>query len=161
MTRAFWFGLALLGAVLVQTALGYVVPGPGRYVDPFLLIVVYTALVAGETRGMLAGVAAGWVQDVLFGGRILGLSALSKLAVGYLAGLAGGRFLVTTTGARALVVLAASILDGLLVPWLASVFTIDVTPLGPLAFVARASLNALVGGLLFAALERRVQRSFS
>jgi rod shape-determining protein MreD len=160
-TRAFWFGLALLGAVLVQTALGYVVSGPGRFVDPFLLIVVYTALVAGETRGMLAGVAAGWVQDVLFGGRILGLSALSKLVIGYLAGLAGGRFLITTTGARALTVLAASLLDGLLVPWLASVFAIEVTPLGPLAFVARGALNALVGGVLFAALERRRHGSFS
>jgi rod shape-determining protein MreD len=158
-TRAFWFGLALVGAVLVQTALGYLVPAPGRFVDPFLLAVVYTALVAGETPGMLAGAAAGWVQDVVFGGRVLGLSALSKLAVGYLAGLAGGRFLIATTGARALAVFAASVLDGLLVPWLASVFAIEVTPLGPLAFVARASLNALVGGLLFEAVERRRQRS--
>jgi rod shape-determining protein MreD len=158
-TRAFWFTLALVGAVLVQTALGYVVPSPGRFVDPFLLIVVYTALVAGETPGMLAGVAAGWVQDVVFGGRVLGLSALSKLAVGYLTGLAGGRFLIATTGARALAILAASFLDGMLVPWLASVFAIEVTPLGPLAFVARASLNALAGGLVFAAVERRRQRS--
>jgi rod shape-determining protein MreD len=158
-TRAFWFGLALTGAVLVQTALGYVVAAPGRFLDPFLLVVVYTALVAGETPGMLAGVAAGWVQDVAFGGRVLGLSALSKLAVGYFAGLAGGRFLITTTPARATAVLAASVLDGLLVPWLASVFAIEVTPLGPLAFVARASLNALVGGLVFAAAERRRTRS--
>jgi len=160
-SRAFWFAAALVGAVLVQTALGYLVPGPGRFVDPFLLIVVYAALAGGETRGMLAGVAAGWVQDVLFGGRILGLSALSKLAIGYVAGLAGGRFLITTTGARALAVLAASVVDGLLVPWLASVFTIEVTPLGPLALVARACANALAGGLLFAAVERRLSRSLS
>ena len=32
---------------------------------------------------VLAGVAAGWVQDLLFGGPILGLSALSKLLVGF------------------------------------------------------------------------------
>ena len=161
MTRAFWFALALLGAVLVQTALGYVVPGPGRFLDPFLLIVVYAALSAGETQGMLAGVAAGWVQDVLFGGRVLGLSGLSKLVIGYLAGLAGARFLITTTAARALAVLLASFLDGLLVPWLASAFTIELTPIGPLAAVARASANALFGGVIFAALERRLQRSIS
>ena len=161
MTRAFWFALALVGAVLVQTALGYLVAGPGRFIDPFLLVVVYAALAGGETRGMFAGVAAGWVQDVVFGGRVLGLSALSKLAVGYAAGVAGGRFLITTPGARALAVLAASVADGILVPWLASVFQIEVTPVGPLAFVGRACANALVGGLLFAAVERRLQRSLS
>jgi rod shape-determining protein MreD len=160
-TRAFWFALALVGAVLVQTALGYLVAGPGRFVDPFLLLVVYAALVGGETRGMLAGAAAGWVQDVVFGGRILGLSALSKLVVGYAVGMAGGRFLIATPGARALVVLAASVADGILVPWLASIFQLEVTPVGVLAFVGRACANALVGGLLFAAVERRLQRSLS
>jgi rod shape-determining protein MreD len=154
-----WFALALVGAVLVQTALGYLVPGPGRYLDPFLLIVVYAALAGGAIRGMLAGAAAGWVQDVLFGGRVLGFSALSKLLIGYAAGAAGGRFLITTSGARALAVLAASLADGALVPWLTSVFGIEVAPVGPLNFVARACTNALVGGLLFASIERRLQRS--
>jgi rod shape-determining protein MreD len=158
-SRALWFALALVGAVLVQTALGYLVSGPGRYVDPFLLIVVYAALAGGAIRGMLAGAAAGWVQDALFGGRVLGLSALSKLLIGYAAGAAGGRFLITTSGARALAVLAASVADGVLVPWLASVFAIDVTPVGPLVLVARACTNALLGGLLFAAVERRLQGS--
>jgi len=58
-------------------------------------------------------------------------------------------------------VLAASVVDGLLVPWLASVFAIEVTPLGPLALAARACANALAGGLLFAAAERRLSRSLS
>ncbi len=31
MSRAFWTGLAIAGAVLVETALGYLVPAPGRY----------------------------------------------------------------------------------------------------------------------------------
>jgi rod shape-determining protein MreD len=156
-TRAFWFALALVGAVLVQTALGYLVAGPGRFVDPFLLVVVYAALAAGDTRGMLAGAAAGWVQDVVFGGRILGLSALSKLTIGYAVGAAGGRFLITTPGARAFAVLVASAADGILVPWLASVFQIEVTPVGPLAFLGRACANALIAGLVFSAVERRLR----
>ena len=54
-----------------------------RVFDPFLLVVVYCGLTGGEVHGMLAGAAAGWVQDVHFGGRILGLSGLSKLLVGF------------------------------------------------------------------------------
>jgi rod shape-determining protein MreD len=161
MRRAFLAALAILGAVLVETALGYVAPGPGRLLDPFLLVVVYCALSGGETAGTLAGVAAGWVQDVLFGGRVLGLAALSKLAIGYVVGLAGGRFLITGAAARTLVVLIATLADGLLVPWLASVFLVEVSPSGTLALVGRAAANALAGGALFALADRRARRSFA
>ena len=63
-SRALWTALALAGAVLVETALAHLVSSPGRFLDPFLLVVVYCALSGGETHGMLAGAAAGWVQDV-------------------------------------------------------------------------------------------------
>lgn len=161
MKRAMLTALAIAGAVLVETALGYVAPGPGRLVDPFLLVVVYCALSAGETAGTLAGVAAGWVQDVLFGGRVLGLVPLSKLALGYLVGLAGRRVLITGAAARALVVLLASFADGLLVPWLASVFLVEVSPVDALELVARSAATALAGGALFALADRRSRRSFA
>ena len=159
MSRAFWTALAIAGAVLVETALGYVVVFPGRYVDPFLLVVVYCALVGGETHGLLAGASAGWVQDVLFGGRVLGLSALSKLLVGFALGAAAGRFLIASAGARGLVVLLATVVDAVLVQWLASAFSLTADSLPPLGLAARASLNALLGGLLFVLIDRRRRRS--
>jgi rod shape-determining protein MreD len=157
-SRAFWTGLAITGAILVETALGYLVPAPGRYLDPFLLVVVYCALAGNEVSGLLAGSAAGWVQDVLFGGRVLGLSALSKLLVGYAVGLVAGRFLIATTAARALVVLLATVADALLVQWLASVFSVEAAGLSPVTLASRATLTALAGGLLFALVDRRRER---
>jgi rod shape-determining protein MreD len=159
MSRTFWTGLAIAGAVLVETALAYLVAVPGRYLDPFLLVAVYCALVGGETHGMLAGAAAGWVQDVLFGGRVLGLSALSKLVIGFGVGLGGRRFLIASAAARALVVLLATVLDALLVQWLASVFSLEASGLSLLGLASRATLNALAGGLLFALADRRLARS--
>lgn len=158
MTRALWTAFAVLGAVLVETALSYLLPGPGRYVDPFLLVVVYCALLGGETYGMLSGAFAGWVQDALFGGRVLGISALAKLLLGFAVGMAGARFLISGTAARALTVFLATLAEGLLVPWLASVFTLEALAQGPLALLARATVNAVLGGTLFALLERRLQR---
>ena len=35
-------------------------PEPGRYLDPFLLVVVYCALRGGESQGLVVGTAAGW-----------------------------------------------------------------------------------------------------
>lgn len=156
MSRVFWAGLAIAGAILVETALAYLLASPGRYLDPFLLVAVYCALVGGETNGMLAGAAAGWVQDALFGGRVLGLSGLSKLLVAFGVGLAAGRFLIAGAPARALVILLATAADALLVQWLASVFSVQATVLPPLALLSRATLNALVGGLLFALVDRRL-----
>lgn len=157
MKRAAWTALALAGAVLVETALGYLVASPGRYLDPFLLVAVYCALAGGETHGMLAGAAAGWVQDALFGGRILGLSALSKLLVCFGVGVGAGRFMIVSAAARAFVVLLSTVADALLVAWLASVFSVAAAPLSPLALASRATLNALAGGLLFALVERRLR----
>ncbi len=159
MKRVFWTGAAVVGAVLVETALGYLVPGPGRFFDPFLLVVVSCALIADETHGMLAGVAAGWVQDVVFGGRVLGLSALSKLIVGYVVGLAGGRFLISGAAARALTFFMASLADGLLVPWLASIFSLELASLSGLTLLLRATVHALAGALLLALVERRIERA--
>lgn len=159
MSRALWTAVALAGAVLVETALSYLVASPGRYLDPFLLVVVYCALVRGETHGMLAGAAAGWVQDVAFGGPVLGLSALAKLLVGFATGLAGGRFLIATAAARALVVLLAAVADALVVVWLASVFSLELERLSPLELATRATLSALVAGLLYALVDRQLAGS--
>jgi len=156
MRRAFWTAAGIIGAMLVETALGYLVPGPGRYLDPFLLVVVYCGLVGGETHGMLAGVAAGWVQDVLFGGRILGLSAIAKLVVGFSVGAASSQFVLTSPSARALVLLLATAADALLVQWLATVFAIEAAPLSPVVLLSRASVTAVVGGLLYALVDRRL-----
>jgi hypothetical protein len=45
------------------------------------------------------------------------------------------------------------------VQWLASVFSVDVRGLPPLALAARATLSALVGGLLYALVDRQLARS--
>ena len=161
MKRFVWTGVAIVGALLVETGLIYLVAEPGRYLDPFLLVVVYCALRGGETHGMLAGVAAGWVQDVHFGGEVAGLSAFSKLLVGFAVGAAGSHFLLTSTSARALVLLLATAVDALLVLWLTSVFAIDVALMNPVTLASRASLTAVVGVVLFALIDRRLQQTLA
>jgi rod shape-determining protein MreD len=158
MKRTVWTGIAIVGALLLETALGYVVSEPGRYLDPFLLVVVYCALKGGETHGTLAGVAAGWVQDIHFGGTVLGLSALAKLLVGFAVGSAGSHFLISSASARVLVLLLAAVGDALLVQWLASVFSIDAVPMSPVTLASRATLTAVAGGVLFAFVDRRLQQ---
>jgi rod shape-determining protein MreD len=153
--RLFWTALAILAALAVQTALSRIVPGQARILDPFLLVLVYCALKGGEVHGMLAGAAGGWVQDVHFGGRILGLSGLSKTLVGFGVGLASTRFQLTEPGARVLVLLLAVLVDALIMRQLAAAFDVTTGMLSLPAFAVRAVVNAAVGVPLFAVIERR------
>jgi rod shape-determining protein MreD len=156
--KVFWTGFAIVSALVVQSALSRALPAEARVLDPFLLVVVYCALVGGETHGMLAGAAAGWVQDVHFGSSVLGLSPLTKIVVGFGVGLAASRFMLAGPGPRTLTLLVASLADALLFAWLASVFDVRTVALSPLALASRATVNAAVGVALFELLDRRFRR---
>lgn len=156
--KGLWTAIALLAALLVQSALSQVAPDQARILDPFLLVVVYCGLIGGESHGMLAGLAAGWVQDVHFGGPVAGLSGLTKVVVGFGVGAAGSRFLLTGPGARALVLFVATLVDALLFEQLASAFEVAAQPLSIAGLLSRSVLNALVGLPLFELLDRRVLR---
>lgn len=77
----------LLGAALASVTLSarQVAPLP----DLVLLVVVAGALLSGPGGGVLLGLAAGWVVDLLPpGSQVLGTSALMYAGAGALAGLA-------------------------------------------------------------------------
>jgi cell shape-determining protein MreD len=107
---------------------------------------------------MLAGAAAGWVQDVHFGGRILGLSGLSKLLVGFGVGVGSTRFHLGEPGARLLVLMVATIVDALLFGQLARVFDVQAYELSPLGLFARAVVNGAVGMVIFETMDRQRRR---
>jgi rod shape-determining protein MreD len=150
--------LGLLLALGLQTGLSLVLPQQSRLFDPFLLVVVYCGLAFGETHGMLAGAVAGWIQDLQFGGAVTGLSALTKLLVGFVVGAAATRFLIVAATTRFLVVFAATLLDALVFERFAHVFDVPASSASAGWLFARGALNALLGTLLFHAVDNRVKR---
>jgi rod shape-determining protein MreD len=150
--------VALLMALLLQTVLSQLAPQHARVFDPFLLVLVYCGLAGGEVHGMLAGAAAGWVQDVQFGGPVAGVSALSKLLVGFGAGAAAGRFLLTGPGPRLALLLTAYLADALLHHQLAALFDLPRPPLAPGGLLVRGAANALLGTAAYELLEQRLRR---
>jgi rod shape-determining protein MreD len=153
--KAFLTGLAILVAFLLQTSLSRVLPTEARVLDPFLLVVVYCALVGGETHGMLAGAVAGWVQDVNFGGTVLGFAPLAKIVVGFCVGQAAARFMLAGPGPRTLTLLVAALADAFIFAWLCAVFDVKTVALSPLSLASRATVNAALGVVLFEVLDRR------
>jgi rod shape-determining protein MreD len=150
--------LASLVALAVQTGLSLVLPHESRLFDPFLLVVVYCGLVFGETHGMLAGAVAGWVQDLQFGGAVTGLQALTKILVGFGVGAVATRFLIAATATRFLLLFGATLVDGLVFERFARVFDVAVSELSAASLLGRGALNALLGSLLFHAIDVRARR---
>jgi rod shape-determining protein MreD len=157
--RTFWTALALVAAFLVQSGLTRVAPFFARIFDPFLLVLVYCGLAYGEVYGMLVGVAAGWIQDVQFGGRIMGLSGLSKVLVGFAVGAAGSRFQLSEPGPRGLVLAAAAILDTLIFSGLAAAFDVPTARVSLGEGVGRGLACACLGVVLYELVERRLMRT--
>ncbi len=156
--KIFWTALALLLALGLESGLSRLLPSYARMLDPFLLVLVYCGLAGGEIHGMLAGAVGGWMQDVLFGGRVLGLNALSKVLVGFGVGLAATRFHLAEPAPRVLVVFLAATLDALILGRLVAAFDVRAMGLPVSSLLARASLNALLGALLYGVLERWFRR---
>jgi rod shape-determining protein MreD len=156
--RYAWTAGALLLALVLQSALGIVAPSEVRIVDLFLIVVVYCGLTGGETHGMLTGAAAGWIQDIHFGGPIVGLSALTKLLVGFGVGVAGNRFMIVGTSPRSLTLFAAVVAEAVLLRQLALVFDVPAGGLSVFGLLARATVTALIGALVFEAIDLRLKR---
>jgi rod shape-determining protein MreD len=148
-------GLALALALVVQSGLSLAGPPVAHVLDPFMIVLVYVGLRDGETQGMLAGAAAGWLQDLHFGGPVVGLSGLSKIVVGFCVGLAGGRLLLTGNAERLLVVLSAALMDGLVLERLLSVFDLPSSELTLSLLLIRAVTTALVGAAIYSLVDRR------
>ena len=153
--KVFWTAVALLAALLLQTALTQVAPGHARILDPFLIVLVYCGLTGGEMHGMLAGVAAGWIQDIHFGGTVLGLAGLTKVLIGFGVGAASTRFHLVEPGPRVLVLLVATAADALIYTELAAVFDVAVYEVTPAGILLRAAVNAVVGVAAYELVERR------
>lgn len=138
----------VLGAVLLQVALARYAVG-GRFVFDLVLVgVVFAALQSGAVAGMLAGTVGGLLLDVLSGG-VVGLGGLVKTVVGYGAGVLGTQFVVAKAHARALIVAAATLVNGLMTVGLRAVIAQTWPSVAWTAMLEAIVINAIVGWLAF------------
>jgi rod shape-determining protein MreD len=98
---------ALAVALVLQTTLAGMSMTGGTRVNLVLVAVVYLALSYGAVTGLLAGTVGGLAQDAIAGG-VVGIGSLSKTVVGFLVGVLGAQFIVSTPVPRFLMFVGAS-----------------------------------------------------
>ncbi|HUG52064.1 MAG TPA: hypothetical protein VMR21_00615, partial [Vicinamibacteria bacterium] len=92
------------------------------------------------------------------GGRILGLSGLTKVLVGFFVGMGSTRFHLGEPAARLLVIMVATVADALVFGRLAQVFDVQAYELSAVGLVVRAVVNGTVGMVVFETLDRQLRR---
>lgn len=157
----------LVAALALQTTLSGLQAGGAIAVNLVLVAVVYVALAFGPVTGVLAGTFGGLAQDALAGG-IVGLGGMTKTLIGFLVGVLGAQFNLSTTMPRLVMFVAATFAHQLIFEGLHAMiggrhFTPQWTPT-----LVQALVNGLIGVLGFllvesgpGALQRRKMRGTS
>ena len=99
--------VAIALSLALQTTMSRFIVGGSVAVDVVLVAVIATALTIGPVGGMLAGTAAGLIQDALSSG-VIGIGGLAKTIVGFLAGAFGQQFIVTAALPRLVIFVAGT-----------------------------------------------------
>lgn len=165
--RALVVLLILAIGIILQTTFARFFVGRMN-VDFVLVAVVYVALSYGPVAGLLGGTAAGLAQDALSGG-ILGIGGLAKTIVGFLAGILGAQFIVSSALPRFVMFSMASVVHAACFMGIYALLPdarATTVPYGQIALQALG--NAAIGLLSFQAVEglpgfvqrRRISRSY-
>jgi rod shape-determining protein MreD len=157
--------VAIALSLALQTTVSRFLIGGSAAVDLVLVAVIGVALTIGPVGGMLAGSAAGLIQDALSSG-VVGIGGLAKTIVGFLAGAFGQQFIVTAALPRLVLFIAGTVLHGVVYMGLYYLLGLREFPSPWKPLLAQALGNALLGIVAFGVIEslpgmverRRVRR---
>ena len=144
--------VAIALSLALQTTLSRFLIGGSAAVDLVLVAVIGVALTIGPVGGMLAGSAAGLIQDALSSG-VVGIGGLAKTIVGFLSGVLGTQFIVTAPLPRFLLLLLATALHAAIFMGLYTLLNLRQFPAPYPAIVGQAFGNAFVGVVAFQMIE--------
>jgi rod shape-determining protein MreD len=145
--------VAIALALALQATLARMLVGGTAVLDLVLVVVVYIALTSGPAAGMVAGSAAGIIQDALSSG-VIGIGGLAKSIVGFLAGVIGQQFIVTAALPRFVMFLAATIMHAAVFMGLYVLLGLRTFSSPWSAIAGQAAGNAVVGMVGFFIVER-------
>lgn len=160
--RGLAYGGIFIAAALVQSAWLVRLEIWGAVLDPLLPLVVAIGIFRGSEAGAVSGIAAGLLQDLL-GGTTLGLYGLSKMVIGFAAGLFERSIYLEDPLLPAVAVFAATVAAETIVR-----LVVVIARLGPVPWPAvvpeilvQGALNGAVAPLAFRlvrTIEQRFQR---
>lgn len=151
--------LLLLAAVLLQTTVAPFMAIKKIEPDIILMVVVAYAFLDGSAQGSLVGFAGGLLQDLAVG-PVLGLNALAKTVVGYVAGLLEDSILFESIFLPVIAVFIATVFHNIVFGAAAMVFDRGPLLMSLLVNLApAAAYNSALAVILFPVIRRLIVRA--
>ena len=145
--------VAIAIALVAQAAISRLTVGGTVALDLALVVVTYLALIWGPLAGMLAGSAAGLLQDTL-GSGVIGIGGLAKTIVGYLAGVVAQQFILTAPAPRFVIFMGATLVHAVVFIGFYTLLGLRSFPSPLPSVVAQAAGNGVIGLGVFLVVER-------
>ena len=145
--------IALVGALALQTTLSGLHAGGAIAVNLVLVAVVYLALAFGAVTGVLAGTIGGLAQDAL-AGSLVGIGGLTKTLIGFVVGVLGAQFNLSTTVPRLVMFVAATFVHEVVFQGLHAMIGGRHFGLQWSVVLAQALVNGLIGVIAFLVVEQ-------
>lgn len=146
--RGLRFTAGLLIALTLHAVLNKIAPGFLEFFDPYVILIVYYAMGGHLVGAIVAGLAAGVVQDA-FTISIPGLHAFTLTLVGYLVAFVNLRLALNGILAFGGCLLGASLLNEALAHLLPVVLLPQPLPFHPEIFFARSVVTTMSGMLVY------------
>jgi rod shape-determining protein MreD len=141
--------VAIVVALAIQTTLpGFKYDGGTAAIDLLLVLPIYIAVTAGAGSGVLAASLAGLLQDSLSSG-ILGIGALAKTIVAYLAGVASTQFILNGPLQRFFMFFLGTVAHAVIFMGLYTLLDLRTFPSPVPSVLTQALGNAVVGVIGF------------
>ncbi len=147
-------GLGILAAFLLYSLFGKISASSLLIFNPFVLVVMYFALLKGEVFGAVTGTLCGLIQDSFSLG-VFGVAGLSQTVLGYSTGFISRKINVAPFSRNFLFLLIMASAELLIWAFLNTIiFSRRLNTGGALLFL-RPLLMALCGSLLFFLMRQR------
>jgi rod shape-determining protein MreD len=145
--RALSFAAALVAVVLAHLAGTWLLADFPRALDLFVVLVVANARRGSSLGGLVGGMAAGLVHDILTGGPY-GLYGIADTMIGYFTARVAQRVVIERASMAMLVVVAAVVVQQAILAALLAILMEQPEPAAPLWWGGKALASGFVALLL-------------
>ena len=146
--RLLQFAIGLVIALTVHSLLHNFFPNALAFVDVYIILVVFYAMGGNLVGTVIAGVAAGFVQDA-FSGSIFGLHAFSLTLCGYLVATVASRIVLRGSLAYGGSLAGAVIVNELVIYLLVNILQRQRIELASQQIALKMIITALLGALIY------------
>ncbi len=146
--RLLQFFIGLLLALTVHSLLQNFFPNALAFVDVYVILVIYYAMGGNLVGAIIAGVAAGFVQDA-FSGSVFGLHAFSLTLCGYLVATVASRIVLRGSLAFGAALAGAVLVNELVIYLLVNILQPQRIELAGQQLILKVVISSLLGALIY------------